>query len=107
AAEAGPVRTETGMLGLLADASFEELPDPEVLVVPGGHGVRRLMEDEHIIEWLRRAHETSTWTTSVCTGSLLLAAAGILEGLRATTHWRSLDILADYGANPVSERVVE
>src|SRR5271167_4079716 len=66
AAEAGPVRTETGMLGLLADASFGDLIDPEVLVVPGGHGTRGLMRDERILGWLRRAHETSTWTTSVC-----------------------------------------
>jgi len=107
AATAGPIRTETGMLGLIADASFEELVDPEVIVVPGGHATRRLMGDDHILDWLRRAHQTSVWTTSVCTGSLLLAAAGILEGLKATCHWRSLHLLADYGAHPLSERVVE
>jgi putative intracellular protease/amidase len=107
AAEVGPVRTETRMLTLVADATFEELPDPEVLVVPGGFGTRPLMDDERILDWLRHAHRSSQWTTSVCTGSLLLAAAGILAGLQATTHWAELDTLAQYGAHPVSERVVE
>jgi putative intracellular protease/amidase len=78
AAEAGPKRAETGMLALTADATLDQLPDPEVIVVPGGFGTRELMSDETILAWLRRAHETSQWTTSVCTGSLLLAAAGIL-----------------------------
>jgi putative intracellular protease/amidase len=107
AAEAGPVRTETGMLALLADATFEQLADPEVVVVPGGRGTRRLMDDERLLGWLRRAHESSQWTTSVCTGALLLAAAGILDGLQATTHWLELDTLRRYGALPVPHRVVE
>ncbi len=107
AAEVGPVRTETRMLTLIADATFEELTDPEVLVVPGGFGTRPLMDDERMLDWLRSAHESSQWTASVCTGSLLLAAAGILDGLQATTHWAELDTLAQYGAHPVSERVVE
>jgi putative intracellular protease/amidase len=107
AAAPGPYRTETGFLALTADGALDELPDPEVIVVPGGYGTRPLMEDEAMLKWLRQAHETSTWTTSVCTGSLLLAAAGILDGLEATTHWSVLDVLADYGAKPVSRRVVE
>jgi putative intracellular protease/amidase len=107
AKEPGPKRTENGMLALSADASLEELPDPEVIVVPGGFGTRELMNDEAIVSWLRRAHETSQWTTSVCTGSLLLAAAGILDGLEATTHWLVLDMLRAYGATPVQRRVVE
>jgi putative intracellular protease/amidase len=107
AAETGPVRTETGMLALLADAAFDQLVDPDVVVVPGGHGTRKLMKDERILGWLRRAHETSQWTTSVCTGSLLLAAAGILDGLQATSHWLALDTLTRYGARAVSRRVVE
>jgi len=107
AATTGPVRTETGMLALLADATFDELTEPEVVVVPGGRVTRRLMDDEQTLGWLRRAHESSQWTTSVCTGSLLLAAAGILDGLQATTHWLELDTLARYGAHPVSQRVVE
>lgn len=107
AAKPGPVRTEQDMLGLIADASLDELPHPEVIVVPGGSGTRPLMSDEKMLGWLRTAHETSEWTTSVCTGSLLLAAAGILDGLEATTHWLVLDKLAEYGAIPVSRRVVE
>ena len=78
-----------------------------MIVVPGGWGTRALMEDERVLGWLRAAHQTSTWTTSVCTGSLLLAAAGILDGLEATTHWMSLEVLSRYGATPVSRRVVE
>ncbi len=107
AVEPGPKRTENGMLALVADQALDELPDPDVLVVPGGYGTRALMEDETILAWLRRAHESSQWTTSVCTGSLLLAAAGILDGLEATTHWLVLDALERYGVRPVSRRVVE
>jgi putative intracellular protease/amidase len=107
AAEPGPKRTETGMLGLIADLALDELTDPEVIVVPGGYGTRELMLDGRLLDWIRRAHETSMWTTSVCTGSLLLAAAGLLDGLEATTHWLALDILAEHGAIPVGRRVVE
>jgi putative intracellular protease/amidase len=107
AAQPGPKRTENGMLALTADVSFADLPDPEVLVVPGGLGTRALMHDEPTLAWLRGAHQSSQWTTSVCTGSLLLAAAGLLHGLEATTHWLSLDMLAEHGAIPVSRRVVE
>jgi putative intracellular protease/amidase len=107
AAEPGPVRTDTGKLGLIADAAFEELPDPDVLIVPGGTGTDDVLDDERLVGWIRRAHETSQWTTSVCTGSLLLGAAGVLEGLEATSHWLDLDSLARYGARPTSRRVVE
>jgi putative intracellular protease/amidase len=103
----GPKRTENGMLALTADTGLDELPDPEVIVVPGGSGTRALLDDERLLGWLRAAHETSEWTTSVCSGSLLLAAAGILDGLQATSHWMVLDALARYGATPVSRRVVE
>ncbi len=102
----GPKRTENGVLALTADAALAEVPDPEVIVVPGGFGTRALMTDETTLSWLRTAHATSTWTTSVCTGSLLLAAAGLLDGLRATTHWLELETLRKFGAEPVSERVV-
>src|SRR3954451_13285122 len=105
--EPGMKRTETGMLGLSADLALEELPDPEILVVPGGYGTRALLDDEQFVGWVRRAHETSEWTTSVCTGSLVLAAAGILDGLEATTHWLEEDLLARLGGEPVSRRVVE
>ncbi len=107
AAEPGPKRTENGMLALTADLSLDALPDPEVLVVPGGLGTRELIADERMLAWLRAAHEHSRWTTSVCTGALLLAAAGILHGLQATTHWLELETLRAYGAVPVQRRVVE
>jgi transcriptional regulator GlxA family with amidase domain len=106
AATPGPCRTETEMLALTADATYEELPHPEVIVVPGGYGTRALTTDERVLDWLTAAHATSRYTTSVCTGSLLLGAAGILDGLEATTHWTVLDDLAQYGATPVSRRVV-
>ena len=75
--------------------------------MPGGHGTRALMHDERMLEWVRAAHETSRFTTSVCTGSLVLGAAGILDGLEATTHWAVLDTLGRLGAIPVTRRVVE
>jgi transcriptional regulator GlxA family with amidase domain len=92
---------------MTADVSIDELPHPEIVVVPGGYGTRALLEDEQILSWLRGAHETSEWTTSVCTGSLLLAAAGILDGLEATTHWLEYDLLERLGARPTARRVVE
>jgi transcriptional regulator GlxA family with amidase domain len=107
AAEPGPKRTETRMLTLTAEASLAEVSEPEVVVVPGGLGTRDLMSDEQVLGWIRRAHASSQWTTSVCTGSLLLAAAGILDGLKATTHWLELETLASYGVQPVQRRVVE
>ena len=103
----GPKRTDTGGLGLEADLAISELPRPEVVLIPGGAGSRRLMEDPEVLDWVRTVHGDSTWTTSVCTGALVLGAAGILDGKRATTHWAFLDRLAQLGANPVAERVVE
>ena len=105
--EVGPLRTDTGRLGLHADATLEDVPEPDVVLVPGGEGNRPLMEDERVLGWLRHAHEHTTWTTSVCTGSLVLGAAGILEGKRATSHWVYRDSLTEYGAEPVAERFVE
>ena len=107
AAEPGPIRTDNGMLTLVAERAMEDLPNPEVIMVPGGLGTRALLDDERILSWIRTAHETSEWTTSVCTGSLLLGAAGVLDGLEATTHWLELETLSDYGARPTSRRVVE
>ncbi len=106
ATEPGPKRTETGMLALEADAALSELTEPDVIVFPGGYGTRELFDDQDVLAWLRHAHEHSRWTTSVCTGSLVLGAAGILDGLEATSHWLFLDDLAGYGATPVSRRVV-
>ena len=105
--EPGPVTTDNGMLQLVAEAGLQDVPEPDVVCVPGGFGTRALLDDEPILSWLRHAHETSTWTTSVCTGSLLLAAAGILDGVEATTHWGSMELLSELGAIPVGERVVE
>jgi transcriptional regulator GlxA family with amidase domain len=107
AAQPGPKRTETGMLALTADHALADIPDPQVIVVPGGYGTRALTSDATLLEWLARAHETSQWTTSVCTGSLVLGAAGILDGLQATTHWLELEALRQYGATPVTRRIVE
>lgn len=103
----GQVRDESGTLGLVADRALAEVQRPEIVVVPGGFGTRRLLEHEPILSWLRTVHETTTWTTSVCTGSLLLAAAGLLEGTPAATHWLAQETLASLGARPVPERVVQ
>ena len=80
---------------------------PDIVVVPGGYGNRVLLEHEPLHEWIRAVHENTAWTTSVCTGSLLLAAAGLLEGVPATSHWLARDMLAEFGAQPVPERVVQ
>jgi transcriptional regulator GlxA family with amidase domain len=103
----GPIRNESDTLSLVADASLAEVPNPEILVVPGGYGTRALLEHEPLLGWIREVHETTAWTTSVCTGALLLAAAGLLDGAPATTHWLARDLLAQLGAKPVAERVVE
>jgi putative intracellular protease/amidase len=104
--EPGAKRTDNGRLALVADAALAEVPHPDVVLVPGGPGQAALMADGPVHEWLRAAHETSTWTTSVCTGSLILAAAGLLQDKHATSHWLSLEELGRLGAQPVSERVV-
>lgn len=103
----GEVRTENGMLGLTVDAAFGELPRPDVIVFPGGIGTRTLLADEEVLAWLRGAHPTTRYTTSVCTGALLLAAAGLLSGLTATTHYTAFELLGSLGAIPVPQRVVE
>jgi putative intracellular protease/amidase len=102
----GEIRTDNGFLGMTVDHTFDELPSPEIVLVPGGIGTRALVHDQVILDWIRGAHETSRYTTSVCTGSLLLAAAGILDGLDATTHFSARQLLTKYGANPVEDRVV-
>ncbi|MDX6662358.1 MAG: hypothetical protein QOG09_460, partial [Solirubrobacterales bacterium] len=107
AKEPGPQRTDTGALALSADHSLADVPSPEIFVVPGGAGTRPMLGDEVTLDWIRRAHETSQWTTSVCTGSLALGAAGVLDGLRATSHWIWSEYLSAFGATPVDERVVE
>ncbi|GAB1326371.1 DJ-1/PfpI family protein [Streptomyces sennicomposti] len=106
AEQAGPVRTDTGALALVADQALAEVTAPDVVVVPGGPGQSALMDHAPLLDWLRAADATSTWTTSVCTGSLLLGAAGLLAGRRATSHWLALDQLPALGAEPTGERVV-
>ena len=106
ATEAGPKRTDTKALALVADATLADVPRPDILLVPGGPGQVQAEKDEAVLEWLRTAHQTTTWTTSVCTGSLVLGSAGLLEGKRATTYWLALDELARHGAIPTQERVV-
>ena len=106
AAEAGPVRTDNGMLTVTAERPLAETEAPDIVLVPGGPGEVAARAGEEMLSWLREADRTSTWTTSVCTGSLILAAAGLLEGRPATSHWLAMDALGDLGATPVSERVV-
>jgi len=106
AEQAGPKRTDTGQLALTADASLAELEHPDLVLVPGGPGQTALMEDGPVHDWLRAAHETSEWTTSVCTGSLILAAAGLLTGKRATSNWQALEELGKFDVEVVPERVV-
>jgi transcriptional regulator GlxA family with amidase domain len=105
--EKGPIRTDSGALGLNVDYALEEVTEPDVVLVPGGEGNRPLMEDERVLSWLREVDAQTKWTTSVCTGSLVLGAAGLLEGKRATGHWMYLDPLREFGAEPAAERVVE
>jgi putative intracellular protease/amidase len=107
AENAGPVRNESDTLSLIAEASLDEVQSPDIVVVPGGFGNRVLLEHESLHDWIRTVHENTTWTTSVCTGSLLLAAAGLLDGIPATTHWLARDLLAELGANAVPDRVVQ
>jgi putative intracellular protease/amidase len=105
--EPGPKRAHTNFLSVMADYALNDISDPEIILVPGGtKGTMAAAEDPRILSWLRKAHETSRWTTSVCTGSLILGAAGILKGVQATTHWYARDFLQKFGAQYLSERVV-
>ena len=107
--EKGNVRTDNGFLGLAVDYTFDEITSPNVILMPGGVGTRAFLDgnDHEIITWLKNAHLTSQYTTSVCTGSLVLAAAGLLTDLTATTHWSAYDTLKELGASPIADRVVE
>jgi len=103
--EPGPKQTDIG-IKLVADYSLEDISKPDILLIPGGIGVTTAINDSCIIDWVQQIHKTTTWTASVCTGAMLLGRAGILKGLKATTHWTSLQKLADFGAIPQKERVV-
>jgi len=107
--ERGEVRADNGFLGLSVDAAFAEVGEPDVVVIPGGIGTRAIVDpDRHdMIDWIRTVHPTTRFTTSVCTGSLVLAKAGLLDGLSATTHWSVYGELETLGASPTGERVVE
>jgi putative intracellular protease/amidase len=103
----GEVRTDNGFLGLTIDATFDEVPAPDVVVVPGGVGTRALIHDEPVLSWLQAVHPNTRYTTSVCTGSIVLAAAGLLKDMTATTHWATYGELQALGAIPTAQRVVE
>ncbi len=104
---AGPVENDNDCLSIVARKTLDEMPDPDILVLPGGlEGTTRAAGDAEILEWVKHAHEGTTWTTSVCTGSLILGAAGILAGLDATTHWGAKDVLESMGAKYQAERWV-
>ncbi|MET9427236.1 MULTISPECIES: DJ-1/PfpI family protein [unclassified Streptomyces] len=106
AKETGPVRNDQGNLAVVADRTLAEVSRPDVVVVPGTGEWEPVLRDEELLDWLRTADAATTWTTSVCTGSLLLAAAGLLGGRRATTHWLAMERLKELGAEPTGERVV-
>lgn len=106
ASKPGLVRTDFGMLNLNADFALDEVPAPDIVLVPGAPNPVAAINDPAVISWLQQAHKTSTWTTSVCTGALVLGAAGLLNGVRASTHWMAMDGLAEFGAKPTSDRVV-
>ncbi|MEY9845602.1 DJ-1/PfpI family protein [Streptacidiphilus sp. MAP5-3] len=106
ASAAGPVVDGAGLLTLTAGASFDDVDSADILLAPGGPGARRSVTDEALLAWIRRIDATTGWTTSVCTGSLLLGAAGLLKGLAATTHWSAVELLESYGASYTPERVV-
>jgi transcriptional regulator GlxA family with amidase domain len=107
APRAGGVRTDSGALGLSADRAIDDVAETDIVLVPGGAGNRPLLEDDEVLGWLREIDRQTKWTTSVCTGSLVLGAAGLLEGKRATGHWLYLEPLRAYGADPVGGRFVE
>ena len=108
AREPGPKRTDTGCLALTADYALADVPRPDVVLVPGSsNSTRDAMSDGATLDWLRAAHETTRWTTSVCSGALVLAAAGLLAGKRAATHWAAAPHLAQFGAKYAAERFVE
>ena len=102
----GPIRAAPTGLALTVERTLDEVSDPDILIVPGGPGVRLLLEDEAVLDWVRKVHARTQWTASVCTGSLLLGAAGLLRGLDATTHWNSAAALESFGAKYREQRVI-
>ncbi|MGU3498038.1 DJ-1/PfpI family protein [Mycobacterium sp. C31M] len=103
----GPIAADSAVLMVGATHSFDETPSPDVILIPGGFSTMEHARDTALLDWVRRANRTATWTTSVCSGSLILAAAGVLDGKRATSHWAALPVLKTFGVTPVGdERVV-
>ncbi|HVN89046.1 MAG TPA: DJ-1/PfpI family protein [Candidatus Binataceae bacterium] len=103
----GLKRNQRGSLGLSADRAMTEVDRADILVVPGGFGEEEVRKNPAMLEWVRAIHATTQWTTSVCTGALILGAAGVLKGLEATTHWAAREQLRSFGATPVTQRIVE
>jgi transcriptional regulator GlxA family with amidase domain len=102
--EPGPITADSGVLLVGATHSLDETPSPDIVLVPGGMTTFEHARDEKLLDWLRRADKTSTWTTSVCSGSVILAAAGLLEGRRATSHWMALPMLKPFGVEAVGDQ---
>lgn len=102
----GPVRTDSQLI-MTADYSISSIDHADILFIPGAGNATTLQKYPAILEWIRMIHKTTTWTTSVCTGSLILGASGILKNLRATSHWAALDRLTLWGAKPIEARIVE
>lgn len=104
--EPGPIAADSGVLLIGATHTFDETPSPDVILIPGGFSTIEHARDEKLLAWVRQAHQSATWTASVCSGSLILAAAGLLEGKRATSHWAALPFLKTFGATPVGDQRV-
>lgn len=106
AKSSGEILTDSGLI-LTAEYKLADVVDADILVIPGAGKAASLKDFPDILEWVRKIHSSTTWTTSVCTGSLILGAAGVLSGIKATTHWAVLDRLPQYGAQPTHSRIVE
>jgi putative intracellular protease/amidase len=107
AKDVGPKRTHTNVLSLVADYKFSDITHPDIVIIPGGtSGTLATMKDEDTLDWVRTVHESSKWTTSVCTGALILGAAGVLQGVKATTHWYARSFFSQFGTDYTNERVV-
>ena len=108
AREKGLIVSDTHFLKLVAEYDISEIQSADILVIPGSViGFIRESKDASVLNWIQQIHQTTTWTTSVCSGSVILATAGILNGKKATSHWGTLAMLSDYGAIPTSERYIQ